>query len=349
MNLPIPLGFSETSSRGSAGGESGARQHTRRGAGGSRPPPRRCWLAGPSFGEPPTPPDGLAVAAVESDRVVPEEEWAADLVELLALDAALPDAPRPEDYFSLLCAEQAEREVGTGGRSAPIGPLFEASAGVSSPRQPGEPVRIVLSVPATALYSLSVEGVGRQRWLIDQKPVGHLDPTPLGVVWSTATTPLRAGPHELTGYLGPDARAERVSLVALRSLCIAPADGWHARRPLTYGAKARTLVRVFGFEATAARGRRADRDRRRGLRIRLRGRRPHQSPRRRGGFPERLGDGVAEPRGAELPPAPRGSRRGDDRGADPGRAAAALVGRRALPRDRACRPAGARSSSGCRC
>jgi hypothetical protein len=91
--------------------------------------------------------------------------------------------------------------------------------------------------------------VGLQRWLIDQKPVGHFDPTPLGVVWSPATTPLRAGPHELTGYLGPDARAERVSLVALRSLCIAPADGWHARRPLTYGSKARTLVRIFGFES----------------------------------------------------------------------------------------------------
>lgn len=201
-------------------------------------------LANPSFGEPPGP-----VATVTSDRVVPEDEWAADLVELLALDPALPDEPRPEDYFSLLCAEQAEREVGSGGRSAPIGPLFEASAGVSAPRQPGEPVRIVFSVPATALYSLSIEGVGLQRWLIDQKPVGHFDPTPLGVVWSPATTPLRAGPHELTGYLGPDARAERVSLVALRSLCIAPADGWHARRPLTYGSKARTLVRIFGFES----------------------------------------------------------------------------------------------------
>ncbi len=206
-------------------------------------------LAGPSFGEPPAPPAGLAVATVLSDRIVPEEEWAADLVDLLGLDAALPDAPGPADYFSLLCAEQAERQVGAGGRSEPIGPLFEASAGVSSPRRPGDPVRVVLSVPATALYSLVIEGVGLQRWLIDQKPVGHLDPTPLGVTWSAATTPLRAGPHELTGYLGPDARAERISLIALRSLCIAPADGWHAGRPLTYGSKARTLVRIFGFES----------------------------------------------------------------------------------------------------
>jgi hypothetical protein len=204
-------------------------------------------LAGPSAGEPPGP--GAGTAPVLSERVVPEEEWAADLVELLSLESALPESPRPADYFSLLCAEQAEREIGAGGRSAPVGALFEASAHLSPPRQPGDPLRVVVSLPATALYSLVVEGAGLQRWLIDQQPVGHLDPTPLGVVWSPASTPLRAGPHEITGYLTPGARAERVSLVALRSLCISPADGWHARRPLTYGAKARTLVRIFGFES----------------------------------------------------------------------------------------------------
>jgi hypothetical protein len=211
------------------------------------------WLVlaapGASLAEPPGPPPGLAAAPVESDRLVLEEEWAADLVDLLALDGALPDAPRAADYFSLLCAEQVEREVGTAGHVAPVGPLFEASADVPPPRRPGDPVRLVLTVPATALYSLTVEGVGLQRWVIDQHPVGHLDPTQLGVTWSAATTPLREGPHEITGYLGPGARAERVALTALRSLCIAPADGWHARRPLTYGAKARTLVRAFGFES----------------------------------------------------------------------------------------------------
>ena len=194
-------------------------------------------------------PSGLGTAPVTSDRLVLEEEWAADLVDLLALDRALPEAPEAADHFSLLCAEQVEREVGTGGRSAPVGPLFEASADLPPPQRPGDPVRVVLSVPATALYALSVEGVGLQRWVIDQKPVGHLDPTPLGVSWSAATTPLREGPHEIAGYFGPGARAERVSLTALRSLCIAPADGWHARRPLTYGAQARTLVRLFGFES----------------------------------------------------------------------------------------------------
>ncbi|HEY8155906.1 MAG TPA: hypothetical protein VII72_17380 [Myxococcota bacterium] len=208
-------------------------------------------LAAPSASladEPPGPRPGLAAAPVESDRLVLEEEWASDLVDLLALDHALPDAPVAADYFSLLCAEQVEREVGTGGHTAPVGPLFEASADVPPPRRSGDPARVVLTVPATALYSLTVEGVGKQRWVIDQKPVGHLDPTHLGVAWSAATTALRAGPHEITGYFGPGARAERIALTALRSLCIAPADGWHAQRPVTYGAKARTLVRTFGFE-----------------------------------------------------------------------------------------------------
>jgi hypothetical protein len=201
-----------------------------------------------SLAQPPGPGAGLAAAPVASDRLVLEEEWAADLVDLLGLDRALPDEPRAADFFSLLCAEQVEREVGIDGRTAPVGPLFEASADVPPVRRPGDPVRMVLSVPATALYSLSVEGVGLQRWVIDQEPVGHLDPSPLGVTWSAAAMALREGPHEIAGYLGPGAHVERVSLVALRSLCIAPADGWHAHRPLTYGAKARTLVRTFGFE-----------------------------------------------------------------------------------------------------
>ena len=208
------------------------------------------WLLAPAAlaAGPALPAAGLNSAPVASERLVLEEEWASDLVDALALDRALPDAPRPADFFSLLCAERAEREVGSGGRSDLVGPLFEASADIQPPRRPGDPARAVLSVPATALYSFSVEGVGLQRWVIDQQPVGHLDPTALGVTWSAATLPLREGPHEIVGYFGPGARAEHVSLMAQRSLCIAPADGWHAQRPLTYGAKARTLVRAFGYE-----------------------------------------------------------------------------------------------------
>ena len=270
-----------------------------------------------------------------SERVVPEEEWAADLVDLLALDAALPDAPRPADYFSLLCAEQAEREVGAGraqraDRAALRGERRGAAAAAA--RRSG--AHGALASRRRRSTRSAVEGVGRQRWLIDQEPVGHLDPTPLGVVWSPATTPLRAGPHEITGYLGPDARAERVSLVALRSLCIAPADGWHAQRPLTYGAKARTLVRIFGFESRLPQDGDPIEIEGEAYETVSAGRRPHQSPRQGGGIPERLGDGLAEPRGADLAAASRGSRRGDARGAGAGRAAPALVGRRALPRDR---------------
>jgi hypothetical protein len=197
------------------------------------------------------PSERRADAPVASERRVPEEEWAADLVDVLALERALPDHPKPADYFTLLCAEQVEREVVSGGRSAPVGPLFEASAELPV-RHTSGPVRLVLSVPATALYTLSVEGEGRQRWVIDQEPVGHLDPTPLGVTWSSASIPLREGPHEITGVFGPEARADRVALTALRSLCIAPADGWRSGRPLTHGAKARTLVRAFGFERRLA-------------------------------------------------------------------------------------------------
>jgi hypothetical protein len=103
-------------------------------------------------------------------------------------------------------------------------------------------------LPATALYQLTVEGVGVQRWVIDGKPIGHLDLSPLGVAQAPALVPLTEGAHELSGYLAGEARVDRVELSAFRLLCVAPADGWHAERRLAYGAMARTLVRVFDYD-----------------------------------------------------------------------------------------------------
>jgi hypothetical protein len=109
-------------------------------------------------------------------------------------------------------------------------------------------VRAVVSVPATALYQLEVEGVGLQRWVVDGRPVGHLDLSTLGVAFAPVIVPLRAGPHELTGTMLPGASAARVRLAAWRALCIAPADGWRSARALTWGGWARTLVQTFGLD-----------------------------------------------------------------------------------------------------
>jgi hypothetical protein len=107
---------------------------------------------------------------------------------------------------------------------------------------------VVVSLPATSVYMLSVEGTGPQRWAIDQRPVGHLDASALGVAQAPALVPLRRGPHELTAYLAHSARVDRAELIAYRPLCIAPADGWHPDRPLTFADEARTIVRALGIE-----------------------------------------------------------------------------------------------------
>jgi len=192
--------------------------------------PESIGMAGPHF-EP-------------SRRGVLEEEWARRLAKALALEEGLPTtAAKPEDYYGLLCPEQAVRDLGEDGSGGAL-----RIAHPLPPRGPAEPVRVVLEAPATALYAIQIEGVGLQRWSVDGRLIGHLDATPLGVAQAPRLLALRAGPHEFTGILVRDARAERIELAAHRPLCIAPADGWRTGRPLLHGAKARTSVRALGLE-----------------------------------------------------------------------------------------------------
>ncbi|HVN39300.1 MAG TPA: hypothetical protein VMW19_14120 [Myxococcota bacterium] len=177
-----------------------------------------------------------------SQRGVLEEDWARRLARALGLEEGLPADATAEDFYSILCPEQALRSLGeeSGGSLRVAHPLAPASS--------SEPVRVVLEAPTTALYVIQIEGVGLQRWSVDGRLIGHLDATPLGVAQAPRLLPLRAGSHEFTGILGRGARAERIELSAHRPLCIAPADGWRSGRPLLYGAKARTLVRALGLE-----------------------------------------------------------------------------------------------------
>src|SRR5262245_50705726 len=47
-----------------------------------------------------------------SRRAVLEEDWARRLAKALALEEGLPAEAKPEDYYGLLCPEQALRDLG---------------------------------------------------------------------------------------------------------------------------------------------------------------------------------------------------------------------------------------------
>jgi len=195
--------------------------------------------------------DSLALGRarpVEDRRVVSEREWAFELVRVLGLERTLPPEARPADVYALLCADRAERDFGPGGRELKEGAAFRVAVVPDRPRAAKEPVRVVVHVPATALYQLSVEGSGLQRWVIDGEPVGHLDLSSLGVAQAGAVVPLREGAHEISGHFAGSAHADRIELVAYRPLCIAPVDGWHGERALRHGAFSRTLVRTFDLD-----------------------------------------------------------------------------------------------------
>jgi hypothetical protein len=194
---------------------------------------------------------GIGIAPNEiggSARILTEDDWARQLVEGLGLEDVLAAGDVASEAFSLLCADAVEMETDAEGRRTPARSAFWVASEVATTRNPGEPVRVVLDVPATAFYQLAVEGEGLQRWAVDQRAVEHLDPTALGVALAPELLPLRQGTHELAGYMSRRARVDRIELSAFRPLCVAPADGWHAGRALTHGAAARTLVRSLGLE-----------------------------------------------------------------------------------------------------
>jgi len=241
--------------------------------------------AGPAAAEPPGSVSLADPSATPSQRVVAEAEWAQELAHRLGLDTVLPPEPDIVDVFTLLCADRAERTLAAGGRQLPEDGSFRVAFEAPRPSSPYEPVRQVVSVPATALYQLTVEGTGAQRWVIDQQPVGHLDASSLGVAQTTAVVPLREGPHEVSGFLVGGARVDRVEIAAYRSLCIAPADGWRSERPLRHGALARTLVRTFDLERRLPR---------RGDEVRLQGERFEQASQGGGATGRRLASPAAE-------------------------------------------------------
>lgn len=183
-----------------------------------------------------------------SGVVVREEQWARSLVRALGLGEMADGTATSEDLFALLCADQAEMTTDVGGQRVPARAEFRVTREMMEGRGAGEPVRVVLDVPATALYQIAVEGTGKQRWTVDQRPVGHIDPSALGVAFGPRVLPLAEGPHELAGYLTPHSRVDRVELNAHRPLCIAPAAGWREGRPLTGGGQARTLARALGLD-----------------------------------------------------------------------------------------------------
>ena len=185
--------------------------------------------------------------AGQDRRAVDEREWAARLVEALGLADALPPDHGPEDVYSLLCPARVERSIRAGGRRVPTRPPFHVQ--IDEPTASGDaPLRMVVGVPATALYVLRVSGRGAGRWSVDRGEVGEVDPTLLGADVAGRLVPLSRGPHEIEAVLGRGSQVGRVELTAFRPLCIAPAGGWRGSGPLDFGSKARPMGRAFGME-----------------------------------------------------------------------------------------------------
>jgi len=202
----------------------------------------------PASGESPSAVAPLIREDMVSQRIVFQTEWATSLASVLGLSPVLSEDPTAEEVFALLCADRAERTIESGGMRLPVESAYRIAVDAPRGETATAPIRVVVNLPAPAVYMLSVEGTGPQRWTVDQRPVGHLDPTSLGIAQAPILMPLRGGPHELSAYLARSSRVDRVELAAYWSMCISPSEGWSSTRPLTYADKARTIVQALRIE-----------------------------------------------------------------------------------------------------
>lgn len=187
------------------------------------------WALGES-GLPRARREGLAGTATGS--VVLEGEWAARLVETLGLAEELPDDPDDRDRFALLCPSGVIERIAA----------FPEAVPLESTSHPTGSLRVRTPALAPGRYVLAVHGRGAGVWSVGGSTIGVLAPGLLAMDVAREPVRLAGGPTELAVRLAEGARIDRAELIPWTTGCIAPAGGWAAGRPLTFGAKARTMV-----------------------------------------------------------------------------------------------------------
>lgn len=188
--------------------------------------------AGAQSGLPPAQRYGLVPE--REPRVLLEKEWAERLIEALDLGVHLPAEPGDADRFELLCPGAQPQRVARVGRPVPLSRAPGAA--------PGEGEAWSTAALAPGRYRLAVHGRGAGLWSLAGSPLGVIAPGALSLDVAGAPVQLGDASHPLSVRLADGGRVERVEAVPWTAACIAPATGWRATRPLTFGAKARTMV-----------------------------------------------------------------------------------------------------------
>jgi hypothetical protein len=169
-------------------------------------------------------------------------EWSDRLFAALDLSGMVPDSD-PSDRFDALCPRPLREGVNASTRSA-----VRVAVGRSGVERSGGDLRVRMEVEAGAVYRLVVDGRGPGRWSVNGRPLGLLDPTPLGRDVTRALVPVGAGSTEIVAKLGPGASIEQIALHPVHGFCVSPGDGWSSEEGLDFGDKARTMVQALGLQ-----------------------------------------------------------------------------------------------------
>ncbi len=196
-------------------------------------------------------------SAAWAQAPITQAEWAVYLARGLGLEEKLPPGTKTRDYITTLASKGYRRIEGENYQNASPSLRRDDAVIYGRPsnkqwvragKESGK-LKYRFKIPLDREYTLRarVRGAG-QFWTVDQK--GSFLVTPgKDLEWlEVGDVTLSAGEHEITVSVPPGGGVDVFELVSGNAPAIAPAGGFQPLVPLTFGAKAETLVKALNLE-----------------------------------------------------------------------------------------------------
>ncbi len=198
-----------------------------------------------------------SAAASAGEAPITQGEWAVYLARGLGLEKALPEGTSADRYISILGQQGYQRVEGEDYREAspamsteiaPDSVMASRKKWLGSGKESGT-VKYRVDVPINRQYKIRarIRG-GAQFWSVDEGGSVMLTPDSEFSWFDVGEYNLKPGEHNITVAVSPGSALDVFELITGTAPPVVPAGGFDPLKPLTYGAKAETLIKALNLE-----------------------------------------------------------------------------------------------------